>query len=76
MKIELLVSPGCSSREETEKVLRETLSELAPEETFQTIVVDSSEKAAELKFPGSPTVRINGRDMEPEADKSFSYGLG
>jgi hypothetical protein len=76
MKIELLVAPGCSSREEIEKVLRETLSELAPEASLQTIVVDSSEKAVELKFPGSPTVRINGRDMESEADKSLSYGLG
>jgi hypothetical protein len=76
MKIELLVSPGCSSREEIEKVLRETLSELDPEASIQTIVVDSSEKAVELKFPGSPTVRINGRDMEPDAEKSLSYGLG
>jgi hypothetical protein len=76
MKVELLVSPGCSSREETEKVLREILSELAPEASFQTIVVDSSEKAVELKFLGSPTLRINGRDMEPQADRSLSYGLG
>jgi hypothetical protein len=76
MKIELLISPGCSSREETEKALREALSELAPEATIQTIVVDSSEKAAALRFPGSPTVRIDGRDLEPEADKSLNYGLG
>jgi hypothetical protein len=76
VRVELLVSPGCSSREETEKAVKQTLSELAPEATFRTIVVDSPEKAAALKFPGSPTVRVNGRDIEPEADKSLNYGLG
>lgn len=76
MKIELMVSPGCSSREATEKVLKEILSEMFPEATLQTIVVDSPEKAKALKFPGSPTVRVNGRDIEPEADRSLNYGLG
>lgn len=76
MRVELLISPGCSSRGETEKVLREILYDLAPAATMQTIVVDSQEKAAKLKFPGSPTVRINGGDAEPEADRSLHYGLG
>jgi hypothetical protein len=76
MRVELLISPGCSSRSETEKVTREMLLDLAPGATLQTIVVDSPEKAAKLRFPGSPTVRINGWDIEPEADRSLHYGLG
>ena len=76
MRVELLISPGCSSRDETEKVLREVLSDLAPEATLRTIVVDSPEKAAKLKFPGSPTVRINGGDIESEANGTLNYGLG
>ena len=76
MRVELLIAPGCSSRDETEKVLREVLSDLAPEATLRTIVVDSPEKAAKLKFPGSPTVRINGGDIESEANGTLNYGLG
>jgi len=76
MRVELLIAPECSSRSETERVLREVLSDLAPEATLQTIVVDSPERAAKLRFPGSPTVRINGGDAEPEADRSLHYGLG
>ncbi len=76
MRVELLVSPGCPAREETEQRLKEILSQMASEATFQTIVIDSQEKAEALKFPGSPTVRVNGRDIEPEADRSFTYGLG
>jgi hypothetical protein len=75
VQVELLVSPGCSSREEAEKAIVQILSELAPQTAFRTIVVDSSEKAATLKFPGSPTVRVNGRDIEPDADRSLNYGL-
>lgn len=76
MRVELFVSPGCSSREETEKVLKEILLEMAPEATLETFVVDSPEKAKALRFPGSPTVRVDGRDIEPDADKSLNYGLG
>ena len=76
MNIELLLAPGCPSRQETERALKEILSELAPEASLRTIIVDSQKNAEELRFPGSPTVRIDGEDLEPEADKSLNYGLG
>jgi hypothetical protein len=76
MKIELLVTPGCPSRQETEKALKAILSELAPAASLRTIIVGSQKKAEALRFPGSPTVRIDGEDLEPEADKSLNYGLG
>lgn len=76
MRVELLVSPGCPAMQETEERVKEILSQQAPEAYFQMIVVDSPEKAQVLKFPGSPTVRVNGKDIEPEADKSLYYGLG
>lgn len=76
MRVELLVSPGCHAWKETEERLQEILSQIAAAATFQTIAVDSQEMAETLKFPGSPTVRANGRDIEFEADVSLKYGLG
>ncbi|MCK8603678.1 DUF2703 domain-containing protein [Desulfoferrobacter suflitae] len=76
MLVELLVAPGCPARQDTEELLQKILDELAPEVRPRVIVVDTAVKAIALKFPGSPTVRINGRDIEPEADKSLNYGLG
>ena len=76
MRVELLVALGCPAREATEKVLGKILQELAPGSTIETTVIDTAEEAVALKFPGSPSVRINGRDIEPEADKSLNYGLG
>ena len=76
MRVDLLVSPGCSAREETERLIRRVLSTLAPSASLQIIEVDSQQKARALKFPGSPTVRVNGRDLEPDVQKSFHFGLG
>lgn len=63
MLVELLVAPGCSARQNTVELLQRILDELAPEVRLQVIIVDTAEKATALKFPGSPTVRINSRDI-------------
>lgn len=76
MMVELLVVPGCPARQKTEELLQEILDELASEVRLHVIVVETAEKARALKFPGSPTVRVNGHDIEPEVDKSLNYGLG
>jgi len=76
MRLELLVVPGCPARQKTQELLQRILDELAPETSLQVIVVDTAEKAAALKFPGSPTIRINYHDIEPDVDKLLNYGLG
>ena len=76
MKIELLFAPNCSSRDETENHVHSIVAELSPESEITITMVDSPEKAQELGFPGSPTIRINGHDLEHEADKAVSFGLG
>ena len=31
--------------------------------------------AQSLKFPGSPTIRINGKDVEPQSEQFAAFGL-
>lgn len=76
MQVELLVSPGCASRPELERLLTRLLAELAPQAAFKTTVVRSAEEAQDLGFPGSPTIRVNGRDLEPEVARAGNFGLG
>ncbi len=76
MRVDLLVAPGCASRQEMERLVGELLAELAPEAVFRTTVVDSAEMARELRFPGSPTLLIDGRDLEPQAELAMNFGLG
>ena len=76
MKIELLVAPDCAGREPTAKLIHSILDELALEADFKITLVESDERAQILKFPGSPTVRINGTDIEPEAENTDDFRLG
>ncbi|MBW2624508.1 MAG: hypothetical protein JRD68_16485 [Deltaproteobacteria bacterium] len=76
MEVELLFVPGCSSRSETEETVKRLLEELAPRAGLKIKEVGSQKKAEALKFPGSPTIRVNGKDIEPDAELRSNFGLG
>ena len=44
--------------------------------SVKTIVVEDAEQAAATRFLGSPSVRVNGIDVEPEARDRKEYGMG
>jgi len=37
---------------------------------------ERSVRAVTVRFVGSPTVRVRGRDVQPEAEARTDYGLG
>ena len=76
VKLELLFSSGCGAIESTVSMVREALGELDLAADVSEIMVDTADKARELKFLGSPSIRFNGRDIEPGADQRQDYGLG
>ena len=41
------------------------LAERGLEETVELHEVFTHEQAEELRFPGSPTIRVDGRDVDP-----------
>ena len=73
MLIEVLFVPGCPNHGPAMEGLREVLRSRAIDQSIHEIAVTNEEMARSLKFPGSPTVRINGRDVEACAQPS--YGL-
>ena len=75
-KLELLFAPGCGAIESTVTMVKEVLRELDLAADVSEIMVDTEEKARGLKFLGSPSIRFNGRDIEPGADERQDYGLG
>lgn len=74
MRVELLTVPGCQSGARTAALLAEVLRELAPGTPLLEIPVTSPEEAVALAFPGSPTVRVDGQDIDP--DPPAGVGLG
>jgi hypothetical protein len=71
MKVELLYFDGCPNHE----ALLPRLRGLLEGADVKLRAVESDEAAQRLGFLGSPTVRIDGRDVEPDADQRRDYGL-
>jgi proline dehydrogenase len=65
MRVELLVSPGCAHAAEAEETLRGALVATGHPDDVERIWVSDLDHAAGLGFHGSPTVRIDGRDVAP-----------
>lgn len=64
--IQILYFEGCPHRDATVALARNVLSELGISEEIEEVEVRDDEDAQRLRFPGSPTVRVNGVDIEPE----------
>ena len=64
--IELLYWDGCPSHPEAQELLERVLDERGVEAEIVRLEVRTETEAAELRFPGSPTIRIDGRDIDPE----------
>jgi proline dehydrogenase len=65
MRIELLATPDCPHAERAEDILRAALSEDGREPSVRRIYISDLDHAAGLGFHGSPTIRIDGRDVAP-----------
>lgn len=68
MKIQLLYFSGCPSYKEGEENLRQALKELGLGEDIEMINIETDEMAKEYKFIGSPTIRVDDRDLDPRAE--------
>jgi len=64
MKIELLYILDCPWCLKTKELIRESLRELGVKADIEEILIDSDEKAKKHNFVGSPTVRIDGKDIQ------------
>lgn len=64
MKIELLYLMDCPYCLKTKKLLKDVTKEFDLGIKIKEILIDSDVKAKKHKFIGSPTVRIDGKDIQ------------
>jgi len=76
VKIDCLFAPGCATRNDTLAMVDSVIGELDLTADVREIVITSPEEAAESRFLGSPSLRVNGRDIEPGADERTDFGMG
>ena len=75
MRVEVLYFDGCPTYLETEGTLREVLAEEGIEAEVELVAVNTDEEARRLRFPGSPTIRVDGCDPFPVPERA-EYALG
>ena len=64
MKIEILYIPGCPNYEPAVERVQKTLRAEAVQGEIRLVAINSQAEANALLFPGSPTIRVNGNDVE------------
>jgi hypothetical protein len=74
LTVQVQMSPGCGHGRQTVELVRQVLDDLAPEARMERIEVLTMEDAERVGFRGSPTVLIDGVDIDP--DLPAGVGLG
>jgi hypothetical protein len=75
MKIVLLYFEGCPNAEPTRALVERILAEEGLAAELQRIEINDLETARAWRFLGSPTVQVNGVDIEPARRTDANYAL-
>lgn len=75
MKIELLYFEGCRNHLLAMEMLREVLDSMCLQDQIQQVEVRTQAEAEAIRFVGSPSIRIDGSDIEPWARTAKEFGL-
>jgi len=69
MKVEVLYFDGCPTYLDAEGTVRKVLAEEGVEAGMELVAVNTDEEARRLRFPGSPTIRVDGEDLFPAPER-------
>ncbi len=75
MKVEILYFEGCPTYVAATRTLREVLAEQGAEVDVELVAVNTDQEATRLRFPGSPTLRVDGKDLFPVPERGV-WALG
>ena len=75
MRIEFLWFDGCPNHDTARRLLTESIDELGIDVSVEEIQEESDEAAQAQRFQGSPSIRINGDDVDPISPEEMPYGM-
>jgi len=75
VKIEVLYVADCPSHPAALKLVQDVLTAQGVAADIHEVLITDLAMADQLKFPGSPTIRINGRDVAGEPSGSQAFAL-
>lgn len=71
--VEILSFDGCPNQEGARALVERVARQLGLEPEIRLVDVPDLDAATRLRFLGSPTIRVGGRDVEPGADDRSEY---
>jgi hypothetical protein len=74
-QVEILYFEGCPNYEPARALVERLARELDLEPEIELIEVADPEAAVALRFLGSPTVRVEGMDVEPGAEERHDFAF-
>jgi hypothetical protein len=74
--IEVLYFAGCPNWQDAVEIVQRVANETGLDVEIRLVRVESAEEAERQRFLGSPTIRIDGGDVEDGADMRTDYALG
>lgn len=69
MQVEILYFDGCPTYRVAEEALNEALQRCKVDAAVDMVAVNTDEEARRLRFPGSPTLRVDGSDLFPAGER-------
>lgn len=75
MRIELLYFEDCPNYEALLPRVRELLADAGEREEVELRRIETDDEARRQRFLGSPTVRVDGVDVDPDAGERDDFGL-
>ncbi len=75
MDIKVLGIKGCEATSRTIELVKSVSQSMDIHIALDTVIIESQEQAQNEHFIGSPTVKINGLDIEPEARDAKFFGV-
>lgn len=74
-RVEILYFESCPNHESARALVERIASQLGVEPEIELVNVPDADAARRLRFLGSPTVRVNGVDVEPGAERRGEFVL-
>jgi hypothetical protein len=74
-KIEFLFWEDCPSHPQALQLLQEVMAETGVESPIEKTEILTDEDATRLQFPGSPTIRVDGVDVDPAGAAQMGTAL-
>lgn len=75
MKVEILYVSECPSHSAAVKLVKDVLAFQGVAADIHEVLIADEKMANELQFVGSPTIRINGRDVAGETEKPTMFAM-